>query len=330
MSSVAASQSDSQAATSARWAVEWAYAAQDDELRRLFESVFAQPMSVQQWQWKYRNAPERGVVLRRDASAVAFFGCMPREFHWKGEHFFAAQNGDVMVLPSERAVFSRQGAFYQLVDTFCSSRIGAGTRYRFAFGFPTRRSYSLGIKLGLYAPADRIHQLRWNALPSERRLWTRTRALDRGALASIGPLWRDMLASWPGHLLPQRDAARWGYRYLDHPHAPYRLLLVSRRVGGKPLCAVALREHPDRIEWLDYVGAREQVPLAVRTLRYQGGISGKPVTGWFSSAIAPVFGEDAVAEITDVHIPVSAPRYGSMIPDESGPLWLMGGDTDFL
>lgn len=330
MSFAAAQQPATAQSQDPRWKVQWAGGAEDEELLQLFEAAFGHTMSPSQWQWKYRHATERGVLLRRGDTAAAFFGGMPRQVHWKGAQLAAVQNGDVMVLPSERAVFSRRGALYQAADTFFRHRIGPTARYRFAFGFPSQRHYSLGLKLGLYAPADRIHQLRWKALPPQRRLLISTRQLGREGLAAVEPLWRAMLESWKGHLMPQRDASRLAYRYLDHPENRYRLLLVSRRLGGQPLCAVALREHADRIEWLDYVGTPEQVALAVQTVRFQGGLAGKPVTGWFAADLARVFGEDAKVTPTDVFVPVSAPAYGSLVPGEGQRLWLMGGDTDFL
>jgi hypothetical protein len=314
----------------ARWQIEWVGADRDAEVLRRFAAVFPKQMEPSQWQWKYCHAPERGVLLRRGEMPAAFFGGMPRTMHIGGEKAMAVQSGDVMVLPSERGVFSRRGALYQAADTFFRERVGPHGKYRFAFGFPSQRHYSLGLKLGLYAPADRMHELRWTALAPQRRLLTRTRPLAREGMADVEPLWAAMLESWKQHWLPQRDAQRLAYRYLDHPVAAYRLLLVASRLGGKPLCAVALREHADRIEWLDYVGSRENIPLAVQTMRFQGGMTGKPIMGWFSAAIAPFFAEHATSEPTEVFVPVSAPHYGSLVPPEGTSLWLMGGDTDFL
>jgi hypothetical protein len=314
----------------ARWQAEWVGEERDAEVLRLFAAVFPQPMAPSQWQWKYRHAPERGVLLRRGETPAAFFGGMPRAMHIAGERVLAVQSGDVMVLPSERGVFSRRGALYQAADTFFRERIGPHGKYRVAFGFPSQRHYSLGLKLGLYGPADRMHELRWTALAPQRRLLTRTRPLAREGMAAIEPLWAAMVESWKSHWLPQRDAERFTYRYLDHPVIAYRLLLVSSRLNGNALCALALREHADRIEWLDYVGSREHIPLAVQTMRFQGGTSGKPIMGWFSGAIAPFFAEHASSKPTDVFVPVSAPVFGSLVPPEGKSLWLMGGDTDFL
>ena len=78
------------------------------------------------------------------------------------------QNGDVMVLPDERGVFSRHGAMYHAVDHFVRHYVGPGCAYAFAYGFPSERAFKLGFKLGLYAEAGRMMELRWVPLPAQR------------------------------------------------------------------------------------------------------------------------------------------------------------------
>ena len=115
---------------------------------------------------------------------MAFFGGMPRRFVHAGQVLEAVQNGDVMVLPDERGVFSRHGAMYHAVDHFVRHYVGPGCAYAFAYGFPSERAFKLGFKLGLYAEAGRMMELRWAPLPAQRHFgWACTplQAIRRAA-----------------------------------------------------------------------------------------------------------------------------------------------------
>jgi hypothetical protein len=141
-----------------------------------------------------------------------------------------------------------------------------------------------------------------------------------------------MEADWPGLFIPVRDAARWRYRYLEHPTLQYRLLVVRPRIG-RPLAAMALREHAGHLEWLDFAGPRAALPHAVAALRRLGGsLGGKPVLAMASGAIASFFEPWCEhRQANDIVIPLRTPQPGDPLPEPwRGRLWLMGGDTDFL
>ncbi|SFC17232.1 Acetyltransferase (GNAT) domain-containing protein [Polaromonas sp. OV174] len=316
---------------SERWSVHGATAENDEELLQLFEKVFGHVMSASQWRWKYADAPTRGMMLRRDGTAVAFFGGMPRTIQGPSGTHIVVQNGDVMVLPSERGVFSRRGALYHVAAAFFSQLVGPSLGYEFAFGFPSGRHFQLGIKLGLYAPAGRMTALTWPALLPSQQRWSTTATLDKKNLHLLQPLWRDMRTSWPQYFMPVRDAARWNSRFASHPVHHYELLVIRRRWTGRPLCAIALREHAGHVEWLDYVGSSKATGLAVNAARrFAGERNKKPVMGLFSEGIAPYFAIDAASCMpSDIYIPVNARPVEEGRP-YIGQLWLTGGDTDFL
>lgn len=347
-----------------RWSVHTATAAVDGELIALFAEVFGHPIALAQWQWKYAHAPVRGVLLRRNGGidqgrVVAFFGGMPRTFiSPEGLQINAVQNGDVMVLPSERGFFSRQGALHHIAAGFFSQQVGPGKTHAFAFGFPNGRHFQLGITLGLYAPAGRLSALSWSALSGVSNVVQYQTLGDCDSAPTkqaINQLFTAMRSSWPRHFIGERSAQRWQNRFVRHPVHAYTLLLVTpppqkppanwlakflpwQKPPAQPLCALVLREHPGHIEWLDFVGGREAIAPAVACVRdfaarAQDG-AGKPVMALMSSHIAPDFAlEAANCQPSDIFIPVNAR------PDEEAlrhprayleHLWLMGGDTDFL
>ena len=318
-------------ATLPRWTVHSALPESDEELRALFQAVFGHAMSCAQWEWKYQGVALRGTLLRRQGRAVAFFGGMPRRFVHAGQVLEAVQNGDVMVLPDERGVFSRHGAMYHAVDHFVRHYVGPGCAYAFAYGFPSERAFKLGFKLGLYAEAGRMMELRWAPLPAQRHFGWACTPLQAPRLADLDVLWRRMQRDWPHLYLPVRDAARWHYRYLQHPTQSYVLLVLRQFLTGRPLAAMALREHPTHCEWLDYVGPQQGIELAVLAVREWVGAKGKPVTALVSDSVAALFSAQAeTVHPSQIQIPVNAPPGQTTAPPWAGRFWFMGGDTDFL
>ena len=314
-----------------RWSVCRATADDDIELLELFAAVFGHPMPLAQWRWKYASATVRGTFLRREGKAVAFFGGMPRNVTGPAGCVTAVQNGDVMVLASERGVFTRQGALHHAASAFFEQMVGPAAAYEFAFGFPNERHFRLGIKLGLYADSGRLMELSWPALAAPKQYWTVTSPLVSGDLdATLTKLWLRMRKSWPTHFIPNRDAQRWKNRFVEHPVHRYDLLVVRRGFRRKPMCAIVLREHAGHIDWLDYAGPLESVHLAVAGARdFASQRQQKPVIAMFTPNVATAFSSGATSVLSDICIPVNSRPSGESRPYVNN-LWCMGGDTDFL
>lgn len=323
----------SQATNVANWTLHPAYAEQDAQVRQLFEQVFGHAMSQPQWDWKYEGSPLRGTLLcKSDGEAAAFFGGMARPLVHQGRTYLGVQNGDVMVHPSQRAVFSRRGALYQVASHFFDHHVGPGAEYAFAYGFPSQRHFDLGVKLGLYDSAGRMMELRWAPMAPRRRWGWRCTPLTEAQLPAIDGLWPLMQESWPDRFLPVRDGARWAYRYLRRPEIPYVLLLLRSRWTAKPMAALALRRHPQHVEWLDYVGPARHIGVAVEAARQWAFGQGQlPVTALFSDSIAQQFaiGHEGLA-LSPICVPVNASEAAAGDRPWLQRLWLMGGDSDFM
>jgi ABC-type polysaccharide/polyol phosphate transport system ATPase subunit len=318
-----------------KFTTSWSRETDKQGLLNLFSQAFLDDMPPKRWDWKYRQAPVWGITVRRDDQYAAFFGGMPRAMVHDGKTVLAVQIGDVMVLPEHRGALARTGPLFRSAAAYFANMHTLYPEARMGFGFPSLRHMSLGIKLGLYLEVDTISTLRWPVLTPVRSALTKTRVLQHlsGAAEStrLNQLWHDMQQDWPGLLLPVRDAARWNYRYVEHPEFSYRVLMVSNRWTGKPLAAVVLRAHPDHLEWLDYAGSREAIPLALRAARMHAAELGLAhVKGWFSSALVDEFSQgQAALEPNDIRVPVNL--WGRDVDQAKpiAPLWLMAGDTDF-
>ena len=316
-----------------RWVVAPAYAVDDGEIRVLFEQVFGQSMSQQHWDWKYAGAEMRGVLLRDlDGKAVAFFGAMPRDFSCSGEVVPCVQNGDVMVLPSERAVFSKKGALYQISSEFFNTYVGAGRPYLFAFGFPNLRHFSLGLKLGLYEQAGHMQELRWpQSVPTRNRSWG-WRLCERLENGEMDHLWLRMQKDWPDVYIPVRNLERWQYRFFDNPSIKYVGMKIetgwfSRRTSAM----LMLREHDGYFELMDYLGGRQQLNLAVQAARQLAAGKNKSLYMLASDTVARQFAATG-AEIkqSEIKVPVNYSVDDHVDKPWLNQLWLMAGDSDFM
>jgi hypothetical protein len=206
--------------------------------------------------------------------------------------------------------------------------VGPGRAYALDWGFPNERHARLGEKLGLYSSAGHMVTLTWTARDGGPGPWHAESLLATGGAAPVSGLFDELRGDWPGHLIPVRDTARWQWRYLAHPVHRYAVAVLRRRWTGRALCAVVLREHAGHVEWLDYAGPRTGVDAGVALARrFAARHGGKPLVALVSESIAPDFG--ALAATKSTAMPVALLR-GSEEAAAGAPLWLMGGDTDFL
>ena len=318
-----------------KFSTSWSRETDKQGLLNLFSQAFLAAMPPKRWDWKYLHARVWGVTVRRDDHYAAFFGGMPRAMVHDGKTLLTVQIGDVMVLPEHRGALSRTGPLFRSAAAYFANMQVLYPEARMAFGFPSLRHVTLGVKLGLYLEVDTISTLRWSPLTPGRHLLTKTRVLQHlsGAAESarLNQLWRNMQQDWPGLLLPVRDAARWNYRYAEHPEHRYHVLMVSNRWTAKPLAAVVLRAHPDHLEWLDYAGSRDAIPLALRAARMHAADLGLAhLKGWFSSALVDDFFQgEAALEPNDIRVPVNLWGLNVDQARPIAPLFLMAGDTDF-
>ena len=116
----------------------------------LFRACFSYTLPEATRQWKYAESGVIGIGVWRGDDLVAFYGGMPRAISFMGQPSMAVQIGDVMVHPSQRGAFTRQGPFQMAASTYQEEFIGHQKPYLLGFGFPEDKALRLGEQLGLY------------------------------------------------------------------------------------------------------------------------------------------------------------------------------------
>lgn len=312
-----------------RWRLGHVWPEDFADIARLFAGVFGHPMSRELWSWKYGEGRGNAVLVRRHGEVVAHYGGMYRRIVVRGEPDWAFQICDVMVHAQERGVLTRQGPFF-LAATTCAEIYGP-----LGYGFPTRRAMQVAEKMGLYAPAGELAQLRWTPAAPRWRLRTRARHLHAGAGAAdrarVDALWDAMRRDLRDGVVGVRDWATLAHRYLAHPHHVYELLLVSARLGGAPLGLAVLRRHEEDCELVDLVGPLRHLGLVVDQARRMTARWGKPsLWGWITRNHLPLLqATGAREEPLDISIPTSCWTADARAEAMKGRWWLMAGDTDF-
>ena len=304
-------------------------------LQALFVRSFGTPLLPARWNWKYAQAPCWGTVVEREQRIIGFYGGMPRLFTLHNQGMLGVQIGDTMVDPQQRGISTRKGPFMVAAAAYFEQMAALHPGAQFAFGFPPDRLLALGVRLGVYAPIDRISILMWPGLRPQRHVFSKTRSINNWPgvrrQQAIDHLWAAMRSGWPHVLLPVRDAAWLEHRYLNHPETHYELLLVASRLTGQPQALAVVQTHADHLELMDYVGPPQGIALAVRAARmYAASCSLAQVRGWFSQPLVQVFNVGQPS-VHPSGIVVATNAWGkTRLPDVLGnPIWLMSGDTDY-
>ena len=314
------------------WQVRWAHHGAMDQWLDLFRESFGHEVNEAQWRWKYRDASPMGCGVWRDGVPVAFYGGMPRPIEFMGTPAIAVQIGDVMVHPQQRGVLTRTGPFFLSTATYLEKMIGVGRPYLVGFGFPSRRHLRLAHKLDLYDEVDQVVELRWPG--AEMPTGWIVERLDFSASSTVerlDALWDTMRLELGHFIVPVRDAARWSYRFDNHPARPYEAGWIRSEAENGPCAAMVVKREGSHIELMDWMAPptlSSAVVACARGLVQQA--CAEHLMGWYSTSIAAMIsGADGVEHSIGVGVPTSTWTPG---PDKSvlqGRWWLTGGDTDF-
>lgn len=147
-----------------------------ESLCSLFSTVFGVSMSPEMWRWKYHGTAQIDSInlvayddddrLIAHAGAVILLGALDQ-----GRSIPVAQVCDIMIAPSARGGIGRDEVYPKLMQAMKSS---LASRYSdvYAFGFPGRRPFKLGERLGFYWRIGDITEYRLLARRSPWSLWT--------------------------------------------------------------------------------------------------------------------------------------------------------------
>jgi hypothetical protein len=310
--------------------LDWATAADEASLLLLFERAFGHRMAAEQWRWKYEGVEPTGSIALRAGEPVAFYGGIPRRVLHFGTSRLAVQISDVMVLPEERGILKRHGAFFLTTRAYAERYVGPDRAYAFAFGFPSERHARLGEHLGLYARVDDIVEATWTALDARPSVRYKARLLQPDEVRIVDDLWHRMSSHLSDFCIGVRDAAHVSHRFLAHPTVKYLPLLVTHRLTAAPLGLVVLRDHNDSgLELLDAIAEPASIPVLVKIARRAAARLGRErLFAWLTPCASKHFEADVV---TRAGVPVPTIIWGTSPDLEKlrGHWWLTGGDSDF-
>ncbi len=312
-----------------RWRLALASERDWPQVGELFEAIYHQPLDRELWAWKYAEGRGNAVLAFKGDQLVAHYGGMYRDIRLAGKPEWAMQVGDVMVHPAQRAVWTRQGAFFLTCSTW------AEMYGPFDFGFPSGRHMRLAEKLGIYVQAGKVLESRWT--PAERpgpRIATRLQpiAAQTAAIgAEIDALWSAMAADLAEAAVCVRDWRWLQRRYLQHPSFRYEVVAVRARWTGRLIGVLVIRLHPDECELLDLVGRLADIPALIDQARRICALRGRrSLYLWISDTRARHFQvHGATQREIDLEIPTDgwtgSPRARELVDR----WWLTAGDSDY-
>lgn len=310
-------------------------------MRTLFAEVFGHPMSPALWAWKYENQRGAAIGVWRGDKLVAHYGGVSRVVLDAGKPVLAAQVVDVAVLPAERGILTRRGAFFLAATRFLQDCIGFGTHHLYGFGFPNNRAYRLANKLGLYAASDHIAEFSFPAVAGALEGLGRGRVVlaEAALLPQLGVLRRGAQRAWSAMrrelaplLLGVRDLDYLLYRYANHPQHAYQVIALRAWPLGPVNALAVVRSIPGQgLEWLDFIGATRQLPRLAHAVQGHAARCGLTrVFGWITASQQAYFAAaGATLASTDIIVPANVWSQGPAPATQSNRWWLTSGDTDF-
>jgi len=318
-----------------RWRIGRIDGGNSGAMRTLFAQVFDRPMSEAHWQWKYAQGRGTAIGVWEDERLIAHYGGVARDIVFFGQPQSAAQSCDVMVAPSGRATLSRHGPLFLAAATYLEDQLGYGNPHLLGFGFPNLRAWEAPARRGLYGgPVGRMLELSWPANRGTPSPIVAVRALDltrKRDRADADACWSAMRADLKDMIVGVRDAEALLHRYVAHPDKAYRIFVVRRRLGGRPLGLMVLNaEAEGGCELLDLVAPLAAVPrLVAQARRVAASLGASRLYCWAVDNIHQRFGGDPSVRDLDVPVPANAWTAGPPIEGLVGKWWLTGGDTDF-
>ncbi len=320
-----------------RFRLDEIHAGNAGEMCQLFAQVFGKSLSVDYWQWKYRQSGGHGIGAWDGEQLVAHYGGIGVDVVLDGKLVRAVEICDVMVSPAVRNSVRKYSPFYLATSTFIDRFVGYGQEFELGFGFPNDRHLLLAERLGFYSEVGTMSELRFPkaaARFTDRfNHWQSVEADQFSHHANeLDALWEQMWRSMPAAIVPSKSAAKLQYRFLQHPEHRYQVWLLRQRITGKVKAAVVLKIDPERILLMDLIGARADFTSNLRQLVNSVAQHwSQPLVFWLSTAHAERL-EIAGLEIKPLHIstPANIWTKGPTAAELMNRWWLTAGDTDFL
>lgn len=287
-----------------------------ESLCHLFKHVFHQDINPAQWRWKYQDPALAGhlnVILRTEAGDILGHGGAIIFDGWiDGAPVPVAQICDVMLAREARGHASHSGPYAAFMTGLFQSlqaRIPVGMYY----GFPGKRPFQLGQRLGFYRGTGPIHERRLLIPPVTGRRWPWWRLVDMAwDDPRLDQLWVKGAAHASGILVLKRRYLSW--RYSRNPFHSYRLFGIKsgpRLVGWTVICQTG-----DLMRCVDRFVDERQLPILLLLLARYGYAMGCRELAWWAPASTqgPTGAFTVDTGIIGTVVTASAPRFSTILP----------------
>jgi len=287
-----------------------------ESLCSLFENVFHQQIEPSAWLWKYHDSAAIGhanVILSDTAGAVlGHAGAVIHRGIVNGNPVPIAQICDVMLSKTARGQAGPSGAYATFMrELFAQlrARVPEGLYY----GFPGKRPFALGERLGFYRGTGSIRE--WHCPTDELRSppwpWWRLESLDWNDLG-LDRIWHNHSSDHRGIVILDRRYLAW--RYARNPFRTYHLFGVRsglRRVGW-----IVIAQFGDILRCVDRILDDGYWLSTLSLLARYARSNGVEKLAWWASEDAPTPQQAYRVEtgLEGTVVTFSAPEFGSIIP----------------
>lgn len=305
-----------------------AYTTGDEKaIVELFEEVFGQRITLAQWRWKYHGV-ESGDNIHAQlcfdpgGKLLGHAGAIPLQGYYRGEPIPIFQVCDVMVHPLARGHWGARNVFTVLVRRLLED-IARRFPQAFCYGFPGRRPFLLGQRVGVYDQLEIAVEI---TRPSHR---LRVPLLSVGELdwadARLDRFWARRIPDQP--LAVARDRAYLAWRYAANPFHAYRLFGVFGL--GALLGWAVIRRQPEQWLIVDMLCKRRWLIAVLRAIDHAALAAGvDSSTLWLPAYWREAAGgRQKATEVVTTHM-IWKPRLTTAAVRES--LYYTMGDVDIF
>ena len=322
------------------WSIDVINSSHQADVSRLFERVFAKPLSPALWTWKYADG--RGYSLglyKRGQGLLGHYGSTIRTLLIRGKSRKGLQICDVMVDVRARGVFSLNGPFARLTAKFIDSYIANSPSKTIGFGFPSDRHLRLGSLLQHYTPVASMMEVSFNRSQCQIISGSPWIALKVDwandiTRTEIERLWLLMAADLAGSNVAERSYDWWRHRYANHPSGVYQAFWLKTRLNDQIMgvFVLSINAQFSSSELLDWIASTDvTLELVATAVQTAVGLNAGTVKLWCSEPVATHISDliDHRDQVCSASVTTATLTSLSGKEEILGNWWLTGGDTDF-
>ena len=197
----------------------------DEEILRVFNRVFGDGRTLEEWRWLYRDNPEglqAHLARFEDGEVVSEFCAVPRRVLLKGAPAIFGEVVDSYTDPSYRRGLKRRGPFASAGEWFAQT-FGRYDRDAIMYGLPTPANFRIGKRFLGYTHVEEVDMLFRDlegAPPAPLTKECRPRKVDRFG-PQVDALWSRVRSSFEAIVM--RDTRFLNWRYAERPDHQYEL-----------------------------------------------------------------------------------------------------------